>query len=336
MEEAYYLIDNSRSEHNKSGFIYDGKTLKQFMAYTYSDTNSIIENFCIETDYSSIELESNEDFKDAIFTKSVSFKDLSGHKNSHELIKSKHKVGLVYPRIYRPFLRVPDLMGTPEIFGKIGLDYQKTPKKNVLPPFDKTEFALSINQLHVLIENLKSIFLTIHPAKENFSAFGHNIRNLLILACTEIESQFRGILKENGCSKKTYNTKDFVKLLDPLRLDSYRMKLVYYPWINSIRPFLNWGNEKPTESLKWYYNYNAVKHNRAGEFNKGTLQDTILAISAVAILLFAQYGDEIFNEDPLFNHFFELTYIPKWEISDYYIPPHREDEWKIQGYFENC
>lgn len=335
MEDVYYLVNPSRQDWIYNSFLLKEKTLKQFGVHTYVDSKSRPINLCIEEDNIEMRIESEDKILEVVFAESPYYKDRADEKMLYTFVKSKHKMGIIHPRVYRPFLQDNLVAHTPITMGNVIFNSCDV-KKNIYPPCDRTDMFSSINQLHILIENLKSIFLTIHPAKENFNAYGHNIRNLLILACTEVESQFRGILKENGCSKKTYNTKDFVKLLEPLRLNTYTMKLVYYPLINKINPFFYWENEKPTESLSWYKNYNAVKHNRAVEFNKGTLKDVILAISAVAILIFAQYGDRVFEEDPLFNHFLELTYIPKWEISDYYIPPHRENEWKIQGYFENC
>ena len=51
---------------------------------------------------------------------------------------------------------------------------------------DENVIAVSIGQLLTLTSQLQGICQTVHPDIENFKAYGHNIRNLLILACTEV------------------------------------------------------------------------------------------------------------------------------------------------------
>jgi hypothetical protein len=208
-------------------------------------------------------------------------------------------------------------------------------RKKVITPFEKNELISSINQLQVLIESVKTIFLTVHPDRDNLNAFGHNIRNLLILACTEVEAQFKGILKENGyiIKSKYPNIKDYIKTKEPLRLDEYSVKLLNYPWLVPYSPFLNWEDNDKSRSLGWYDNYNAVKHNRAEEFDKGTLRDAITALSAIAVLLTAQYGKEVMSKHSSIYNFFELTQEPIWSITDYYIPPLKDTDWVLKKYF---
>jgi hypothetical protein len=70
--------------------------------------------------------------------------------------------------------------------------------------------AVSTGQLHALIGQLEQICRVVHPTSDNFSAFGHEIRNVLILACTESEAHWKNILKAN--QEKGRNTRDYVKL----------------------------------------------------------------------------------------------------------------------------
>ena len=82
--------------------------------------------------------------------------------------------------------------------------------------------------------------------------YGHEIRNLLILACTEIEAHWRGILNANRVKKDRYTTVDYVSLLDAMRLDKFSVNFPRYPWLRSRRPFEGWTSAAPTQSLRWY------------------------------------------------------------------------------------
>ena len=48
--------------------------------------------------------------------------------------------------------------------------------------------------------------------------------------------------------------------------------------------------QHPTTDLSWYADYNAVKHNREEEFERANLLCAFQALSAVAVMLVAQFG----------------------------------------------
>jgi hypothetical protein len=82
---------------------------------------------------------------------------------------------------------------------------------------DRSERALhararSTGQLHALVEQLEQICRVVQPEKRNLDAYGHEIRNVLILACTEVEALWKGVLSANGA--KGESTKDYVKFIN--------------------------------------------------------------------------------------------------------------------------
>ncbi len=95
----------------------------------------------------------------------------------------------------------------------------------------------SRGQLSALREQLERICRVVHPSEKTLRTFGHDIRNLLILACTEVEAHFKGVLKANGC--KADNTKDYVKLSLAMKLGEYAIDFPFYPWLPPMRPFEN-------------------------------------------------------------------------------------------------
>jgi hypothetical protein len=57
-----------------------------------------------------------------------------------------------------------------------------------------------------LFSQFTDVFRFMEPASSNLVAFGHKLRELLILACTEIEACWRGTFWEWN-RKKIYSTK---------------------------------------------------------------------------------------------------------------------------------
>lgn len=79
--------------------------------------------------------------------------------------------------------------------------------------------------------------------------------------------------------------------------------------------------DKPTKSLKWYYAYNGIKHDRINNYKDSTLEYAIDAVSAVAILMIAQFGiKNIYWKDKM-EKYFRVSQFPDWEYSDLYLPP---------------
>lgn len=180
--------------------------------------------------------------------------------------------GQYYPRMARPSSAHPN--ETPGSYPALAPEWN--------------EVAMTRTQLDVLARLLEDIFRTIHPAPENMGAYGHETRNLLILAATEVEAQWRGILAANGITATT--THDYVKLLGAMKLDLYEISLSKLPWLEPIAPFSGWDVERPSQSLLWYDAYNATKHDRAASFSRATLGHAISAVCASVALVTAQYG----------------------------------------------
>ncbi len=193
---------------------------------------------------------------------------------------------------------------------------------------EASAIAVAQSQLSVLTQQLEKICQTIHPTRKTFDAFGHDIRNLLILACTEVESHWRAILVANGLHKRTFNTKDYVALSKAMKLEEYAVTFPAYPWIEAIAPFKGWDSSAPTATLKWYDAYNAVKHNRENEFERATLHRAFEAVTACSILMTAQFGIHLTQKRQAdWQSFFHVSALPQWDLSDVYIYPYDGSEW---------
>jgi len=253
---------------------------------------------------------SEQDLLAAIATQ---FEDFFNYGAPHVLKQMKLKPGQYYSRMARP----------------TDIKSSESPGNCPEPKLYEHEIALSKGQLVSLMDRLKQICQTIHPVTETYKSYGHEIRNLLILACTEVEAQWKSILEIHQVSPqngKYYTTKDYAKLNQAMHLNEYIISLTHYPWLSGFHPFKEWDSDKPTESLDWYDAYNKVKHDREKNFQEAKLIHAINAVCACMIMLLAQFGrQQVTRARQEVAHFFELIEAPKWCASELYTYPYTYD-----------
>ena len=180
------------------------------------------------------------------------------------------------------------------------------------------EFFSSARQFGYLKRHLNSIFDVVDPSADNFECYGNNIRNLLIIICTECENQMQGILRENGFERKNYATRHFIRLLKPMRLSEYSVIFSELPWLGTFEPFKNWSASETTKTLDWYRRYNQIKHDRENCLAKANLKSILEAFSALWILFAAQYGADHWRKNPNADWVIDCVTIPRWRNSDVY------------------
>lgn len=188
---------------------------------------------------------------------------------------------------------------------------------------ERQGFSAAFAAASVILERFRYVLRTVEPEAANAQAFGHEIRQLLILACTEVETAWKSILVENKYpppKNGRYTTNDYCKLREALKLEDWQVELTMFGRYGDITPFRGWDPQKPTESLAWYADYNLTKHDREGSLCRATLQNLIQSVAALYIMLAAQAGPE-----PLARGRFEVvdfrpTQFPQWELPDEYVP----------------
>jgi hypothetical protein len=220
--------------------------------------------------------------------------------------KTQLRPGEYYPRIARP----------------VNFRINSRPGESPGAHLNTNAIAIARSQLIVLARQLDRICQTVHPTIQTLNTFGHDIRNLLILACTEVEAHWRAVLNANGVKNGRLSTKEYVRLLGAMRLDEYAVTFPNYPWLEALQPYKGWGRTKnPTKDLRWYDSYNAVKHDRESEFEKGTLGHVFEAICASFIMMAAQFGDDEVYPRSEIQSYFKFSAFPNWSPSEAYIEP---------------
>ena len=218
-----------------------------------------------------------------------------------EAVKSKNKVGYVIKHVWRPGLYI-DIEKALEI--------------------DMSEMNRAKRELRILVEQLYDILMYIEP--DNLTACGHKIRELLILACTEVESSWISYMKIAGENCNRLTTVDFVKLCPPLFLKEYKIIFCHYPMKKEVAPFKEWNDSEPTKSLPWYYAYNMSKHNRKDYFQKATLECCLNAIIANIIMFCVRYSPyNIIAPFDICSQLISENFIiqlENYDISSFYTP----------------
>lgn len=171
-----------------------------------------------------------------------------------------------------------------------------------------------------LVDLLRDLFRHAEPSPGNAACYGQGTRQLIVLACTEVEAGLRAVLRANDptithCDR--LSTRDYVRLRDPMRLHEWELRLVLHPRYPIIRPFESWRAESPTKSLPWYDAYNAVKHDRESAIELASLEHAIQSVAAAVILGAAQFGRDVFKGYRSFDEFYVSE--PPWDHSELYV-----------------
>jgi hypothetical protein len=194
---------------------------------------------------------------------------------------------------------------------------------------DKNVVAKARSQLAALTSMLDQICQTVHPEGTNLDVFGHAIRDLLILASTEVEAHWRGVLAANGHLPARPTTMDYVKLAEPMRLGEYAISMPCFPWLDPFAPFNGWTvTGSPTKDLTWYRAYNETKHDRDLAFPRASLRNAFHALCACVVMAIAQFGSEAaLGVGTLLSTNFVLEKRPRWRPEQIYSNPYSRPDW---------
>jgi len=214
-----------------------------------------------------------------------------------ELIEKKRlDIGWKYKHIWKPLMNI-----------------------HIEKELDITQVELfhSKRDLGILIQKLQEILLFIEPSEDGLKAYSHKIRELLFLACSDLEST----LKKYKFAKNE-RMKDYIEILKFVDLTKYKISLVGYAKPYKCSPFENWNKDEAAKSLPWYEAYNKIKHNREDNFHFATLENCINAIAANLIMFAVRFSPTIlYNENDVCSNLARSALDYKIENSkDFYIP----------------
>lgn len=229
--------------------------------------------------------------------------DIESELPSCNFVRSENEVGHVVHSVWRPGL----CLDIPEALS-ISDDEKHRAKKD----------------LKILIEKLHEVLLYVEPDATGFKSYGHKIRELLILACTEVENSWVYYMRLAGNTSSRLTTKDYVKLCNKLKLHEFKIVFNSHPLTIEFIPFAGWSNGNPTGSLDWYNAYNKTKHDKGNHFSEATLGRCLNAVVSNIVMFCVRYspyelieGKDICSN--LVNEYFDIELVNP-AIESFYVP----------------
>ncbi len=192
---------------------------------------------------------------------------------------------------------------------------------------DMSEQVSQEQAIRLLVQKLDKLLFYIEPSLEGLESYSHKTRDLLILSCTEVENQWRSfLLKSNTLPQngRNYTTNDYIKLLNKLYLNDFKIKLRNNLYQVKISPFATWSASNPTASLAWYEAYNKTKHDRYNNFSQAKLRYVIDSIVANIVLYAVRYSPLVLINNTndfsaTINQLFSIS-MENVDIRTFYLP----------------
>lgn len=209
------------------------------------------------------------------------------------------------------------------------------PRPNALGDEQRAIWLSTVRAARMIYDRMNTLFAAVEPHPSQKDTFGFLQREIIVLACTEVESAWRSVLSAHATpmdpTSKRWSTKDYVRLLKPMRLDEWTVSLSIHRDFGSFSPFKGWDEDKPTQSLPWYDAYNAVKHGREDSLQTATLGNVVNAMAAAFIMTVAQFGFShihgtgLFSQASIFHpDAFQVIKSPEWSPTEVYIKPTKD------------
>jgi hypothetical protein len=110
--------------------------------------------------------------------------------------------------------------------------------------------------------DLRNIFSYIEPENTNLTAYSHRTYELLLRACTEVETLCKQVFTKNKVSLRNANIIRYSDLDCPMKLHEYEVHCYGFDH-PPFKPFAAFADsDRKQRSPAWYRAYNEVKHNR--------------------------------------------------------------------------
>lgn len=159
-------------------------------------------------------------------------------------------------------------------------------------------------------------FIEFHP--NNFQAHSIEFVRLFLSLGSEVDTILKLICSQKEDLTQYPEMKDYINYMNKHHPRFYDNQVLIPAYQYPIIPWEKW---KDNSSPDWWTSYNKLKHNRAKEFKRANLENTLNALAGLYILLLAYYKSEFSA-----NHFsvdnelldFEGTskkYVTKWNTA---------------------
>lgn len=173
-------------------------------------------------------------------------------------------------------------------------------------------------QYYLSIESmlLKTNQYVTHSNK-NKSVYSDEFASIILLSCSELDSLLKQLCNNYGIKSegKYYKMKDYALIMEEFFSNDFGLSTSIRTINNDsiiIFPFEKIDASKPYANLKWWKDYQSIKHDRIKNVTNGNLINAIFSVAAQFIILRELIGfiDETNGRD----------YLRKKCWTEYWIP----------------
>ncbi|MED4126515.1 hypothetical protein FHP05_14785 [Cerasibacillus terrae] len=154
-------------------------------------------------------------------------------------------------------------------------------------------------------------------SKKNKDAYSDEFASIILLSCSELDSLFRQLCDNYGIQSesKYFKMKDYARVIGKYFGNDFGLAT----GINTINddsiiifPFEYIDATKPYANLKWWKDYQLIKHDRIKNVTKGNLLNAVNSVAAQFIILreLIEFIDDSNGKE----------YIRKNYWSEYWVP----------------
>jgi hypothetical protein len=161
-----------------------------------------------------------------------------------------------------------------------------------------TEPSNYVRAFEIIQKDLLTLFEFVEPSDKSLGTYSFRTFELLLRICTELEANFKSMLRANTYSKPgDLNIQDYYKVNKSHFLSKYEVELPYWTGRGRVRrPFKAWATSYHT--LTWYKAYNDAKHDRAKNLSNASFENLIDAMCGLVVILTAQFLANDFGPRP--------------------------------------
>lgn len=116
----------------------------------------------------------------------------------------------------------------------------------------------------------------------NFSAYSVKIMQLLLSVGSEVDAVLKEICKIQNNPRP--NMRDYASIILERYPNITKQKVCVFKRTLKLTPFDSWDLANPAQSLQFWNAYNEVKHHRAEQFSKATLEAVANGLAALFTL----------------------------------------------------
>ena len=162
----------------------------------------------------------------AIWQASSRFK-AKGPKEGDQITECKLDFNQYYGRMVRPALiGFEPVLWEPHYFRHFRPQYSSSIAEYVYPESEFREFISFLQRFPQCSGGQIASLKQSNQRRINSDAYGHDIRDVILLACTEVEALWKSTLVCHGFLKKRMDTRDYVRLAAPEATGVWRKVLI--------------------------------------------------------------------------------------------------------------